>query len=311
MRAQDDVVELQQRISGRRRFLARHVQAGATDAPAGQCPDQRILVDQRAARHIDEIGAGLHLGEFGRAHGRAAVRVRGQVQRYEVGLLQGVAKVGDMTVSGGLDRVARDVGIGDHDGHVERGAAPRHLAADAAEPDDEHGLAPQFGQYAGVACVVPAGAGQPVHHHQLPGNRDHHPQGELRHGHRVGLADDRERYAAPGQCVDVDQVKSDSEARDHLQPGRLRDRVGVERCEPQQQAVDIGDPRLDIGDRRRAQHLVIDVGPRVEECVAGFVDRTFDQDIRHIISPARRFSGWSVSWVRAAFNPEFPDELSI
>ena len=205
------------------------------------------------------------------------------MKRHEVSLVQGVAKVGDITVSGGLHQLALDVGIGDHDVHIECGAAPRHPAADAAESDDEHGFAPEFGQPACVAGVVTAGASQPVHHHHLPGYCDHQTHGLLRHGHRVRLANDSERYAASGQRVDIDIVVPDPVARDDLQPGRHRDRLGPKRRQSKEEAVEVCDARVEIGGRRVAQHRVIDVGPRVQECLGRFVDRAGDQNIRHFM----------------------------
>src|SRR5688572_5809335 len=60
VRRQDHVVELQDRIVRRRRLLLEHVEPGARDAPLGEHPGQRLLIDDRPARGIDEIGGRLH-----------------------------------------------------------------------------------------------------------------------------------------------------------------------------------------------------------------------------------------------------------
>src|SRR4051794_17077512 len=67
VRRDDDVVELEERVVGGRRLLLEDVDRGAGDGPVDERPMQRLLVDDRAARRVDEIGGGLHQRELARA----------------------------------------------------------------------------------------------------------------------------------------------------------------------------------------------------------------------------------------------------
>src|ERR1700677_2788583 len=60
MRGENDVVELQDRIVGVGRLLLQNVEPGAGDAAFLQSLGQRLLVDDRAARGIDQIAGRLH-----------------------------------------------------------------------------------------------------------------------------------------------------------------------------------------------------------------------------------------------------------
>ena len=54
VRAEDHVLEREQRMVLGRRLLVEHVQAGAGDFPRGQGVVQRRLVDDAAARDVDD-----------------------------------------------------------------------------------------------------------------------------------------------------------------------------------------------------------------------------------------------------------------
>src|ERR1700729_4511248 len=64
MRAREHVVELQQRMIQRRRFLGPDVEAGAGYALVPKCFDERALVVDKAASRRDEIRMRLHSREF-------------------------------------------------------------------------------------------------------------------------------------------------------------------------------------------------------------------------------------------------------
>src|SRR5688572_7237365 len=57
VRADHDVVELEDRVVGGRGLFLEHIQTGAGDAPRGECLVQCLFVHHRAARHVDEEGA--------------------------------------------------------------------------------------------------------------------------------------------------------------------------------------------------------------------------------------------------------------
>ena len=94
MRRQDQPVAFEQRIVGLGRLVDLHVERGALDATAVQSLDQRLLVDDAAARTIDDVGGGLHHGEFRRADQVARVVLQRAMHGNEIGARQGGAEIG-------------------------------------------------------------------------------------------------------------------------------------------------------------------------------------------------------------------------
>ena len=70
----------------RQRLDVEHVEAGAGDLLSLQRGDQRRLVDDRAARGVDEIGRRLHQREFGGADQPARAVAEHDMDGDEVGL---------------------------------------------------------------------------------------------------------------------------------------------------------------------------------------------------------------------------------
>ena len=66
---------------------------------------QRRLVDDAAARAVDEVGGRLHHGELARADQVARVVLQRRVHGDEVGTRQRGAEVGDRLAAHGLDLV--------------------------------------------------------------------------------------------------------------------------------------------------------------------------------------------------------------
>jgi hypothetical protein len=60
VRRDDDVIERQQRIVGRRGLDLEDVEPGAGDAAGRERRDQRLLLDDRPARGVDQVGRRLH-----------------------------------------------------------------------------------------------------------------------------------------------------------------------------------------------------------------------------------------------------------
>ena len=60
VRRHDDVVELQQRIRRWRRLFLEDVEAGTGKSAADERIVERALIDDRAARGVDQVGARLH-----------------------------------------------------------------------------------------------------------------------------------------------------------------------------------------------------------------------------------------------------------
>ena len=284
MGTQNHVVEPEQGIAGRRRLVTQDVEPGGAHATIGQRPGERRLVDQRAAGGVDEQDARLHGGEFLDAELGMPVGVRRHVQAHDVGVGQRRVQIGDIVVALGLDQFTLDIGIGDHDAHLEGGAASRHPSTDAPEADDEHGPPGEFDLPLGDGIAPAAAADLGVTDAGPPRRREHQGEGLLGDRGRVGLADDGERYAARGERGDVDVVVADAEARDDAQPRGPANDLGAERRHAEDDAVGIGEARVDLIGARAAQGGVVDVGTTIEQRQGVGVKRERDNDL-HDNSP--------------------------
>ena len=131
----------QRRLGGR--LAGEHVERGAADAAVADGVGQGRLVDDAAARHVDDAHARLGLGEavgvdqadrLGRLDDVEGDEVGGGGQLVEVDQLD-VELAGPL---GGHERVVGD------DPHAERAGPLRDELADAAEADDAEGLVGQL-----------------------------------------------------------------------------------------------------------------------------------------------------------------------
>src|SRR4051794_11489134 len=86
MRREHDVVHLAQRMIHRQRLDVEHVEAGARDLVLAQRGEHRGLVDDGAARGVDEVGRRLHQSELLRADEAACALGQDDVNGDEVGL---------------------------------------------------------------------------------------------------------------------------------------------------------------------------------------------------------------------------------
>src|SRR5882757_258282 len=82
VRRHDDVVEREKRIGW---FLLEHIEGRASDPPACQNVRERLLIDDRSARSIDEKSGLLHQGEALSIHEVAGLGRQRAVHRNDVG----------------------------------------------------------------------------------------------------------------------------------------------------------------------------------------------------------------------------------
>ncbi len=94
---------LHQRVVGRRRLDARHVETGAAEAAVGQCPQQGFLVHQTAAADVDQQGARFHQLELPLANQVAGIGGERAVQADDVGALQQLVQREPILVVAGAD----------------------------------------------------------------------------------------------------------------------------------------------------------------------------------------------------------------
>src|SRR5665213_3598355 len=90
MRRDDDVLDLAIGMIERQRLDVKHVEAGAGDLLLVERVEQRLLVDDRAARGVDQIGGLLHQPEFFRGDEPARAVAELKMDRHDVGVAEQV-----------------------------------------------------------------------------------------------------------------------------------------------------------------------------------------------------------------------------
>ena len=253
MRRQDQPVARQQRIVGRRRLRDLHVERGALDAAAVERIQQRRLVDDAAARAVDDVGRRLHQGQLRRTDQVARVVLQRAMHGHEVGARQGGAEVGHRLAAHGLD-LSRRIGRIDAQAlEPQRVQRLRQPAADAPEPDDEHRPSGNVhGDELRPAAPVVALAHGAVELVQPLGQRVHHGDGVLHHRRRIGEADGGHDHAPLGRRRHVDVVEADAVARDDLEVGRRLHHGARDLGEAH---ADRLGARQEVGPRRRVGRL--------------------------------------------------------
>ena len=119
-----------------------HVERGAGDPARLQRLDQRRLIDDRAARRIDQPCRRLHERELGGAHQSDRAPTEDEMDGDDVGLAEQRVLVDERRASGAGDLAGEILTPGDHR-HAEGEGDPGNLLADIAQPDHAEALAPQ------------------------------------------------------------------------------------------------------------------------------------------------------------------------
>ena len=195
---------------------AADVHGAAGDRARAQGLLERLLVDQVAARDVDEVRGALHPKKLVAADQVLGLR-RGDGQTdHEVGFFQQRAEVGLAQRGRGLD-----VGIAHQDLHAERQAELGQAPADAAIADDAERAAEKLAAHDGCRRAArPIGAGRI---RDAAGKVDHHADGKL--GNRIDEARARPRHQHAGlrRGADVDVADVDGAAHEGHEVRQLRE----------------------------------------------------------------------------------------
>ena len=137
-------------ISGtRRRLLLENIEAGAGKPAGHQRVIQRLLLDDPAARGIDQIGGRLDPLQARCVEHPDRFRRLRAMNADEIGARQRCIEIGNRFAARRLDLGGRLVGIIDQNIHFHGKTALGGAGADAAETDDQHRLAEEIvGQHA-------------------------------------------------------------------------------------------------------------------------------------------------------------------
>ena len=239
VRGGHDVLELEQRAVGAR-LLGEHVEPGGADAALLEGVVERLLVDDAAARGVDEHEVGAGLGELVLADEPEGLRGLRQVHRHEVGLLdellEGHQAHAHLGGTAGLH-----VGVVGDDPHPEGAQPLRDEHADAAEADDADGLLVELD--AGVPAALPLAVLQRLAGRaDVAGRREHEGDRELGRGDDVGGRGVDDHDAALRRGLDVDVVEPDAGAGHDREPLGGGERLGVHlRRRPDEERVDVDD----------------------------------------------------------------------
>ena len=263
------------------------VESGPGELAGTKRLGEGVLVDERAARRVDEPRAVTHPGD-GVAVDQA-VRLVGQrrMERDHVGhaeeLVDGLRLL-DAEIPKALgpdERVVRG------HRHAEPERTTRNLLADPTETDDTQCLPGHL--HPAPARTLPAAVlERRVRLRDVPREGEDQPDRLLGGGDDRRLGSIRDDDAAPRRRVDVDVVDAHTGPADHLESLRPIDDVLGQACGgPDHDAVVAVD---DLGERRVRVDVDLEATP--EELDAGLGDRLADEDAHRAHSalrPRQRF----------------------
>jgi hypothetical protein len=190
------IVELEQRIVGRRRLLVEHVEAGAEQLAGGEGRGHRLLVDHGPARGVDDDGRRLHRGELLGAQHALSRGVERHMQRDDVGVAQDLGQQAEAHAQRILFLLLEPLDVVVVHDHAECLGQTRYLLADGAQPDDAQHLVADFVDGGRLVAVPAAGRDVGVLGDQPARHRQHQEHGVLGDGDRVGAAVVAQRHAA-------------------------------------------------------------------------------------------------------------------
>ena len=214
MRRAHEVGRAEQDV-GLGRLLAEHVEARAGDVAGDQEVTHRQLVDQAAARAVDDAHALLGLHQVGAAEDVLGLLGERRVHGDEVGARQHLVerRLLDAELLGAL--VGQEGIVGDH-AHLEADGALGDDRADVAATDQAQRLEAELGAHEAVLLPL-AGLGRGVGVGDLAGHGEHQGDGVLGGGDGVAVGRVHDHDAVRGGRLDVDIVDADAGAADDLQ----------------------------------------------------------------------------------------------
>jgi hypothetical protein len=279
VRRQDRVRRLPERRFRAERLLLEHVARHAREPARAQRLGERVLVDDAAARQVDQVRARPQPGELARADRAARLGREREEHDHVVGLAHHALHAGGVGAEHEIDAV-RGLGLplrADH-AHAEPSRLHGDGLADRAEAQDPERLSRHRLDHVELP-EVPALLLERAR--QLLREREDHRQSELAHLRAVDAARVRDLHA--GREVRRGQERVDARAHHLDEAQRARRRPDAARRAERDQRLDVRQPRAQVllavpdddlvpGQRRaqrprdrlaeRALEAVVDVDPR-------------------------------------------------
>ena len=217
---------MDERVITRRGLVHEHVARRGADLPRGEGDIEIVLVDDAAARGVDEQQVRIRRGE----HRRVDEVARGIAERdahvHEVRTAEELRQGVDLFIAPGGALGGRAARIPAQDAHVERRAQDiRHAVGNVARADEAERAAGHLvaDEFLRAEVVEAAGAQAVVDKLQLPVERQQLRHGQLRDGRRAEARHIRHRHAVLGGGLRVDRVAADAVHGDDLQVRRALD----------------------------------------------------------------------------------------
>ena len=217
---------MDERVIARRRLVLEHITRRGADLPCCEGDVEILLVDDAAARGVDEQQLRIRRGE----HRRVDEAARGIAERdahvHEVRAPEKLRQGLDLLVAPRSTFGSRAARIPAQNAHIERRAQNvRHAVGDVARADKAkraagHLMADEFLR---AEVVEASGAQAVVDEFQLPVERQQLRHGKLRDRRCAKPRHIRHRHAELGGGSGVDRVAADAVHGDDLQIRRARD----------------------------------------------------------------------------------------
>ena len=204
-------------------FLFEYVDRRPSNEPLAHCRSEICLVDDAAARTVDETHPLFHAPHF--LHGNHAARLLRErhMDSDEVGFFYNIVEQTDRHAER-LCTLFVDIGIVGDDVHVKGEGALCNAAADASHADDAERLAAQLDTDIRLAVPLPPLHGL-IRRRDIARHREHHRHRVLRRRNRIAARRVDDDNAAFGRRLHIDVVNADTRPADDLQIFRARDHV--------------------------------------------------------------------------------------
>ena len=220
---------------------------------------QRLLIDDRPARRVDEVGGRLHQREPLGIHQMARLVGQRAIHRQHVGCAEHVFELDQLDPQLAATCLVGIRIMGD-ELHVERLGQAEQLGADIADAERAQGAADQAEPMCWARRLKPSGPSRVRRSLivSLPVSASISAMIDTATGRRTPSGVMTSGIPASGQGIDVDIVIADAEAGDHGEAAVGMDAVGGEARGQQDQCVEIGElvgtqavGRLEIAASRR------------------------------------------------------------
>ena len=217
---------MDERVITRRGLVHEHVARRGADLPRGEGDIEIVLVDDAAARSIDEQQVRIRGGKHRRVDEIARLVAERDAHVHEVRTAEELRQRRHLLIAPGGALGGRAPRIPAQDAHVERRAQDvRHAVGDVARADEAERAAGHLVAHKLLRAEVVEAAGTQavVDKFQLPVERQQIRYGQLRDGRRAEARHIRHGHAVLGGGSGVDRVAADAVHGDDLQVRRARD----------------------------------------------------------------------------------------